>query len=884
MSRIHSLYTSFNNGVITPFAEGRVRLSKYKSSAVTLNNMLPTIYGGVTRRPGFQYIAELEDSAKHSILLPFEYSDTSSYVLEMNDENFRVYKGTGQILKSSPITDGDFSSGISDWTDNSAGSSSISHTGSALRLTQVSTDKAQASILIEKAGICTYTVTLDVATNDIKVNVGTTIGGTDVHTETVSTGTSQTVTFTPAGALSTYDLYLTLESTTAGNADIDNISLSTPIYKAYHPYDHEDLADIRYAQSNDVIYLVHQDYKPQKLIRYGEDKWTIEEVSFFDGPYLDEQQSITDDLLVQDNPNITISMSGTSGSVTATASADLFKSTDVGRLIRFKATVDNTEETSYSGNGTQTYFDIPFYPRTEDDIEVFVVSSTGQRVAKTGGGTDYTISNGQVVMGTAPTSSELLIIRRENAGSGTWGWGTITAYSSATSVTVTTTEDFDEASIASTNWRLGAWSDTGGYPSTVIFHGQRAVFAGTPVQSQTFWASKSYDFEDFSPDNALNQGDVSDDTAYTYTVASFKSDDIVWLASVRSLLIGTSNNIYSVTGGSSGAITASNVNINKESSIGSLGHAPAQTDNQVLMIKKLGREVNAVGYKFEVDGYTATNTSLLSEHLGTESNFRQIVFQEVPSKIFWVRRADGTLVSLTYQPDQDVVGWATHEIGGTAVSVEHITSIPSTTEDRLYAIISRTIDGSTVKYVEMLTSVFNQTDKEDAKFLDSLLTYSGSATTTITGLDHLEGETLSVLADGAVHPDVTVSSGSITLNYEAEKVQLGLGYTSELETVNVEAGIPYGVTQMTIQRVLEASIKFTETLGCRFGYSSANTDTLIFRTSTDTMDNSPPLFTGVKTVKFPHGHETASKIYIKQDQPLPMHILSILLKIEVTDR
>ena len=145
--------------------------------------------------------------------------------------------------------------------------------------------------------------------------------------------------------------------------------------------------------------------------------------------------------------------------------------------------------------------------------------------------------------------------------------------------------------------------------------------------------------------------------------------------------------------------------------------------------------------------------------------------------------------------------------------------------------VKREIDGSTVRHVEFLKPIEFGTDVTDAFFLDSGLTYDSTATTTITGLNHLEGEIVSVLADGSSHPDKTVSGGSITLDRSASKVHVGFGYRSTVETLRIEAGADDGIAQGKIKRIHGVTVRFFNTVGAEMGPDTSNLDRLPFRDS-----------------------------------------------------
>ena len=191
--------------------------------------------------------------------------------------------------------------------------------------------------------------------------------------------------------------------------------------------------------------------------------------------------------------------------------------------------------------------------------------------------------------------------------------------------------------------------------------------------------------------------------------------------------------------------------------------------------------------------------TVLSEHLGF-GNFEEAYFANYPYNVVWVRRGDGKLLGFTYYRNQDVTAWHQHTIAGTNAKVKSIATIPGVNDayDTVYMIVERTINSATKQYVEFLEEEYREADghtKDDAFFLDSGLSYSGGSTTSISGLDHLEGETVTVLNNGAVESTKTVSSGAITLTNATTKCHVGLAYDAELESVNVEPKSQYGTTQ-----------------------------------------------------------------------------------------
>jgi hypothetical protein len=570
-------------------------------------------------------------------------------------------------------------------------------------------------------------------------------------------------------------------------------------YEIATPYAEAHLFGLKFTQSADILYITHPSYAPRKLSRTGDTSWTLTTISFSDGPYLPTNATAT-----------TITPSATSGSaITLSASAAVFASTDVGRLMRIK-------------HGS------------------------------------------------------------------TWGVALITAVATSVSATASVSITLG-GTTASADWRLGLWSDTTGYPACVTFSDDRLFFAGTTNYPQRIDGSKSGDYENFAPTDV--SGVVSDDNAVAFTLNANKVNVVRWLADdEKGLLVGTVGGEWLVRpSAQSEALTPTNINAKSSTKYGSADLQPVQAGKSVLFVQRSGRKIRELAYLYEVDGFRAPDMTVLSEHITRTGVGTQLAFQQEPQSILWMVRGDGALVGLTYEREQNVIGWHRHTIGGPATGavVESVATIPSAdgTRDELWLVVKRTINGGTKRYVEYLTKIFEDDDaQEDAFFVDCGLTYSGAATTSITGLSHLEGETVTVLADGATHPDCTVSGGAITLTRSASKVHVGYGYNMDGATLRLEAGAADGTAQGKTKRIHSVTFRVNQTLGMKYGPSFDSLTPIYFRTSNDPMGSAPPLFTGDKAVEFEGDYDNDAYICWRQDKPLPSTILAVMPQLVTQDR
>lgn len=581
----------------------------------------------------------------------------------------------------------------------------------------------------------------------------------------------------------------------------------TPI-EVVTPYTEAQLFELKFTQSADVLYIAHTSHARRKLSRTSHIAWTLTAIADKDGPYLPANVTAT-----------TLTPSGTSGSITVTASATTginnntgFQTTDVGRVIRFKHST-------------------------------------------------------------------------------TWSWGTITARASTTSVTVLM--DGTTTASATSSWRLGLWSGTTGYPAAVTFFDDRLWWGGGTSSPQRIDGSVVGDYEHHRP-TALD-GTLADDDAVAYTLNSSDVQVIRWLADdEKALLVGTVKAEWVVRASSQNeALTPTNINAKPSTRRGSANIQPVQAGNATLFVQRAGRKLREFAYVYESDGFRSPDMTALSEHI-TRGGIVDMAYQQEPQSIVWCARGDGALIGFTYERDQKVLGWHRHELGGpssaggAAAIVESVACVPAPSGDRdeLWMVVKRYIDGATKRYVEYMGKAHELGDDQaDAFYVDCGLTYDGAAADTISGLDHLEGETVKVLADGAAHPDRVVASGEITLNAEASVVQIGYGYNSDGQLQRPEAGAADGTAQGKTQRTHRVVVRLHESLGLKVGPTFDRLDELIFRRSSDDTGAAVPLFSGDKAdFAYDGDYTNANHFCWRFDQPFPGTILSVMPQLHTQDR
>jgi hypothetical protein len=408
---------------------------------------------------------------------------------------------------------------------------------------------------------------------------------------------------------------------------------------------------------------------------------------------------------------------------------------------------------------------------------------------------------------------------------------------------------------SNTSWALAAptftapkWNASDGYPRSITFHQQRLWMGGTTAKPQSIFGSKTDAFEDFTTG-------VLDADALEYQIASYRVNQVQWMSSTEVLLVGTAGGEFKVSGGGS-ALTPSNVKVTRQTSYGGKNIQPRHVGYQTLFVDGTGTKIRSYEYAFNQDIYESEDLTFLAEHI-TQAGIKETAYQSVPDTILWVVRNDGVMIGMTYDKQRKIVAWHKHTTDGT---IESIASIPKTTTDQVWVIAKRTIGGVTKRYVEYLDPDIN---------VDSGLTYSGSAITSISGLSHLEGKTVSILGDNAVYPDAVVSSGSITLGSSVTAASIGLKYTSTLVTLPVEDGNPAGTAQGRRKRWNEIYVRLHDSF-----FPRINTILPPVRHPSTTMGTPEPKTTG--DVKIQNiGYDLEGLVTVTQDLPGPTHVLAI---------
>lgn len=832
---------AWNSGEVSPLFEARTNFVKYDNACRTLQNMLVLTQGPVMRRPGTSFIADANDSTDEMRLISFEFSKSDTYILELADEYMRFYRNGGQILS----------------------------------------------------------------------------GGNPFEIAIV--------------------------------------------------YDESELFEIQHSQSANTMYLVHGDHPPQKLTRTGHTSWTIIDYPFVKGPFLPENTTIG-----------TIAASAITGTVTLSAASGATPFDDpghVGSLWRINhRNAPASINGSFSGDGSSST--LPVGGAWDASTKGTWTGTVSVERSEDGGSTWEQASGASVAsvnddnLDHSDTELEAGVIFRmtmSNHSSGTATFnlsaheyihvGIVEITAVASNITATATVITDLISNNQTAlWSEGYWSDFRGWPQTVEFHEQRLVFGGSDSYPQTLWFTATGDFND------MEEGTIDDD-AFIYELPG--QNPMQWMISQDFLMIGTLGEVGRI-GTRNIPITPSNPSYKTQSRPGSAYVQAVLAGDAILYIERGGEKVREVVFSLERDSFLAPDLTILAEHIA-DGGIVDIAYQARPDSVLWCVKSDGTLLSLTYRREEEVIAWSNHVTDGL---FESVAVIPGIGEDEIWVVVSRTVDSNDLRYVEQFQPR-GWSDQEDAYYVDSGLSFDGGAAVNVTnitqadpavvtvsvwptdgdgvniadgdqvtitnvsgmteinegvytmdddnvgsltfslddssgvgninstgftayttggttqrveknfgGLGHLEGEEVTVFADGAFMETADVSSSTIVISQWVNTANIGKEYTSILETMPLVFEDRGGSVAPKNKLISSVEVDVFETLGFFYGRDSSSLSEMPeINSSADPI----PVFTGFRHCPFPFGNHQKTVVYIEESRPIPLTVRALYPSVEIVE-
>lgn len=413
------------------------------------------------------------------------------------------------------------------------------------------------------------------------------------------------------------------------------------------------------------------------------------------------------------------------------------------------------------------------------------------------------------------------------------------------------------------------FSGAGDYPGAVSYFEQRRCFAGTTNKPQNIWMTRTG-----TESNMTYSLPTRDDDAITVRVAAREANTIRHVVPLSNLVLLTSAAEWRVTSVNSDAITPTSISVKPQSYIGANNVQPVIVNNNLIYAAARGGHVRELAYAWQANGFVTGDLSLRAPHLFDAYQIVDAGYAKAPQPVCWFVSSSGNLLGLTYVPEQQVGAWHHHATDGT---FESVCVVAEGSEDAVYVIVRRTIGAATVRYVERMASRLF-VDPADAFFVDCGLTYDGAPATTISGLAHLEGKTVSILADGAVHPQRTVSGGAITLDVAASVVQVGLPIEADLQTLPLAMQIDAALGQGRYKNVNKAWLRVYRSSGIFVGPDADHLVEAKQRT-TEPYGSPPALKSEEIPVVLTPSWADSGQIYVRQSDPLPLTIVSLTLEV-----
>lgn len=455
--------------------------------------------------------------------------------------------------------------------------------------------------------------------------------------------------------------------------------------------------------------------------------------------------------------------------------------------------------------------------------------------------------------------------------------------------------DTDTGSGAVITLNTGSTPDSGSRnPGCSTYYQQRQVYGNTTALPLSLW---------FTVVGAFGNMNVStptrDSDAITRALASREVNEIRHLVPIgTNMLVMTSGAEWRCwPGPASNALTPAACFTLPQTFFGCNQVPPLTIGNSVLFVQERGSRVRELQFDVLQDQYKPTDMTVLAQHLlldnGANYSIDEWAFAEEPWRVVWAVRSDGTLLGFTYMREQEVYAWHRHITDG---EVESVCSIPETENgvliDAVYLIVKRTIGGETKRYVERMASrTFD--DIADAWFVDCGLQYDGAPVDTVSGLDHIEGKAVAILADGNVIEGKVVTGGAVTLDAEYSKITVGLPFTATLESLNWEIHGVGNTTQNQMKKVSQIGVRVKDSRGLKLGLAqtsrvsgAATAPKMVEvkqRTSAPDLGTALPMFNGDYQVTLPTEWNKTGRIVARQDYPLPATILDLIPEIAPGD-
>jgi hypothetical protein len=898
---IRDLQRAFSAGELTPELFGRIDLAKRQEGLALCRNFQTLPHGPAINRAGTEYVATVKDPAVATRVIPFSYTNTQTFAIELGAGYFRWKSNALNLLYADGTAFSGASSAVTLTVPPAAAVVTVSIAAPAVVTWAAHGMVANAPFSFSTTdtlptGITAGTTYYVSATGLVagSFQFSATAGGASITTTGTQSGihtanplpfactvtwaahgfaSGAAVTFTTSGALptgiavnttyyvrnpttNTFELGATAAATSSVVSSgtqsgvqtaylcyvhgsivksagvnyyciVDTVAAAAPpnatywyamptspnIYEIPNGYAAADLMDIHYVQSADVLTLVHPNYPPTELRRYGATNWQTA-IPVFNPP----ANVLT---------GVTATASGPGGG-TATSKSYVVTTVAVTGLEESVASsiASDSTDLTVAGNIVTITFTDPTPAGT--NVRYYV----------------YKLSNG-------------LYGYIGQAGGGSFIDNNITA-------DVTQTPPISDVN--------SAFNSAGNYPAAVSYFQQRRVFAGTASLPQNLWATCSG-----TESNMSYTIPVKSDNRIAIRIAAREASAIRHIVPAGQMLLLTATCEWKCGASSNGdVLTPTSISVAPQSYVGANNVIPVVVNNIVLYAASRGGHIRELSYSWQASGYVSGDVSLMAPHLFDYNSVVDMAYCRGPVPTLWAVSSNGSLMGMTYVPEQQVSAWHHHDTGASGV-FESCCVIAENNEDMLYLVVRRTINGSTTRYIERLHTRLFAT-LADAFFVDCGATYSGVATKTVTGLTWLEGQTVNILGDGATFPPQTVTGGAITIDQACSKITVGIPIVAQLQTLPVAAQVDGGYGQGHQKNVNKVWLRVYRSSGILAG---PDFNSLVpFKQRTIENYGSPPnLVSDEIGIVLSPSWGASGQVCIQQTDPLPLDLASMTLEV-----
>lgn len=911
---------SLNGGEVSRLALMRVDIEKLRLAADTMVNWTPMALGPMTLRPGTGYVGEVRSSLPCR-LLEFVYSASDCALLEITDQTLRIWANDALVSRDSVTTT---VSAYSGWTRTASTAASVTvgtYRGTANSLifkdvTQGATSTAYVSVNTSSNLNKVHGLRIPVLQGgDLTLKIGSALGNDDIFSETrLGTGT-HSIAFTPTVGT----IFIQFESKDFRSYGIAPLSFEAAgAVSIPTPWLEADLQNVRYDQSADVVFCACSGYPPYKIERRENNSWSVVTYDTKDGPFPaapgDETFKFTPGAL--------------RGDTTLTCNKSFFHSEMAGSLIRL---FHNIHVTSKPLNVADTACD----PVRVTGVSNWIPLQTywnGTSLAFVPGTGIFQSTDRKITISLTGTWAGTVVLQRTFDPDGKVGWadvtgnswtanisttyqdiednvitfyrlylksytsGTVTAsitmdgdsgagiariqsINSTTSANIQILSDFYSTRVTS-NWRMQAWNDTDGYPSSVTLHEGRLWWSG----GSRIWGSVSDDYYSFDLDK------IGDDAPISRSIGKGPIQNTNFMLSLARLAIGTDSGIVTARSSSfDEPLTPKAFNLKYTNTQGTAPLRGMALDQRGVFIQRSNRRVYLIEFTTQSFDYKTTDLTRLNPDIGIPGFTSIAIQRQIDTRLLFVRN-DGQLACLLLDDDDNITAWFRYEMAASGL-IENVAVLPGQLEDQVYVCVKRNINGVTKRYVEKFARLDECKGDNLTKLSDCHGVYSGSSATTITGLSHLEGQTVCVWGNGKDLGTKVVSSGQITgLSESVTTAVVGLPYDAHFVSAKLAYAAREGTAVNQLKRVNKIGMVLDRThyQGVKYGQYDMHTGTY-------TADDLPLIEVGETTAgdtiwqyydfqqfELNGMWDTDSRLYLTAVSPRPATVLGVTIEMETS--